>query len=127
MSAWRCTKKWTKPSLAASRYARTTRSGRVVLIRARRSKRIRLSPTCPDNRGSSVMISAVIGGSGFIGSAVVRRLVSEEQKVTVFDNFTRGIPKNLPVGVRTIEVDLRGGDIDLKCFDHVYGFAARVA
>lgn len=37
----------------------------------------------------------VTGGAGFIGSAIVRRLVNEKYKVTVFDNQSRGSIENL--------------------------------
>jgi UDP-glucose 4-epimerase len=38
----------------------------------------------------------VIGGAGFIGSAVVRRLLSEDVKeVIIYDNFVRGKMSNI--------------------------------
>ena len=49
----------------------------------------------------------VTGGSGYIGSVVVRRLLERGYQVTVFDNLERGHRCNVPVGVRLIVGDLR--------------------
>ena len=37
----------------------------------------------------------VTGGAGFIGAALVERLLSEGHHVAVLDNFWRGSPSNL--------------------------------
>ena len=68
---------------------------------------------------------AVIGGAGFVGSALVRRL-HPEHKVTVFDNFSRGAQVNLPSGVKVVTADAMDGIPSLHGFDWVYDFAARV-
>lgn len=68
---------------------------------------------------------AILGGSGFIGSNLVKKL-KDDHKVTVFDNFSRGTEKNLPDDVLWQKVDAKN-PIDLKGFDRVYDFAARVA
>ncbi len=77
----------------------------------------------------------VIGGAGFIGSAVVRRLLSEEVKeVIIYDNFVRGKMINIDdvltdPRVRIFEVggDIRDIDIlndAMKGVDFVFHLAA---
>lgn len=70
---------------------------------------------------------AILGGAGFIGSALARRLIADDQAVTVIDNFSRGIPKNIPDSVELIKADAKQGWPSLRGFDWVYDFAARVA
>ncbi len=70
---------------------------------------------------------AVVGGAGFIGSRLVKRLVEDDQQVTVFDNFSRGKPTNLPDGITLVTADAKDGGMNLRGFDWVYDFAARVA
>ena len=41
------------------------------------------------------MVCLVTGGCGFVGSALVRRLVTEGQEVVVVDDLSRGSPENL--------------------------------
>ena len=38
---------------------------------------------------------AVTGGSGFIGSYIVKHLVNQGHQVTIIDNFSRGRLENL--------------------------------
>src|SRR5438128_4375741 len=66
---------------------------------------------------------AVIGGAGFVGSALVRELVKRDHKVVVYDNGSRG--KNVTEGAITIWTDGRLMPA-LEGFDMVYDFAARV-
>ena len=49
----------------------------------------------------------VTGGSGYIGSVVVRRLLECDYDVTVFDNLERGHRCNVDKRVKLIEGDLR--------------------
>lgn len=49
------------------------------------------------------MNALVTGGAGFIGSHLVRRLLSDGHKVRVFDNFATGTSKNLE-GLAQVEV-----------------------
>ena len=51
----------------------------------------------------------ITGGTGFIGNALVKRLVKEGHKVRVFDNNIRGIPERLKDVYGKIE--LVNGDI----------------
>jgi UDP-glucose 4-epimerase len=77
----------------------------------------------------------VIGGAGFIGSAVVRRLLSEDVKeVIIYDNFVRGKMSNIAdvmtdPRVRIFEVggDIRDIDIlndAMNGVDYVFHLAA---
>jgi len=54
----------------------------------------------------------VTGGCGFIGAALVRRLLAEEQRVLVVDNFHSGGPDRLPhhSGLEVVEADVRDGN-----------------
>jgi UDP-glucose 4-epimerase len=49
----------------------------------------------------------VTGGAGFIGNAVVRRLVAEGEPVRVLDNFSTGFRRNLD----GVSCELVGGDL----------------
>lgn len=59
-----------------------------------------------DLKGKRVL---VVGGAGFLGSAMVRELLSDEAKVTVYDNFLHGTTSNL-AEIRS-RIELVGGDI----------------
>ena len=51
----------------------------------------------------------VTGGSGYIGSVVVKRLLERGNQVTVFDNLERGHRCNLDPRAEFVEGDLRDG------------------
>jgi len=85
-----------------------------------------------DIKGTKVL---VIGGSGFIGSAIVRRLIAEDVKeIIIYDNFVRGKFDNIndclsDPRVRVYEFggDIRDIDIlddAMKGVDYVYHLAA---
>lgn len=48
----------------------------------------------------------VTGGAGFIGSAVVARLLSLGYNATVYDNLVAGVPSNLGEGARLVRGDI---------------------
>ena len=72
----------------------------------------------------------VTGGAGFIGSVLVKSLVEKGQKVTVFDNFERGLESRIS-SVKE-QVTIVNGDIRnpkdvsdaMKGIDTVYHLAA---
>jgi UDP-glucose 4-epimerase len=68
---------------------------------------------------------AVIGGAGFVGSALSRALIERGEDVTVFDNASRGRIENVPVQATFVRTDA-SNVMDLRGFDWVYDFAARV-
>lgn len=53
----------------------------------------------------------VTGGAGFVGSNVVRRLLAEQARVIVLDDFYTGDDHNLPAGESNLEV-IRGSVTD---------------
>ena len=71
----------------------------------------------------------VTGGSGYIGSVVVKRLLERGNQVTVFDNLERGHRCNLDPRAEFVEGDLRDGQLIEKSLlkvkpDSVLHFAA---
>jgi len=54
------------------------------------------------------------GGAGFLGSALVHRLIAEGHEVVVLDRMSRGKMHRLPVGVELIAGDIR----DPRMVDH---------
>ena len=61
----------------------------------------------------------VTGGSGYIGSVVVRRLLERGYEVTVFDNIERGHRCNVPKEVKLIVGDLRNDGEIKEAMDEV--------
>ena len=71
----------------------------------------------------------VAGGSGFIGSNLVARLLGEGHRVTVLDNFCTGRRKNLAQlesnpNLAIIESDIVEGIPDLGSFDRCFHLAS---
>ena len=77
----------------------------------------------------------VIGGAGFIGSAVVRKLLETDvESVCIYDNFTRGNTDNIADSLRDprCKIFSHGGDIRdldildaaMKGVDYVFHLAA---
>ncbi len=73
----------------------------------------------------------VIGGAGYIGSHVVKELMADGHKVTVFDNFSSGLKQNLFDQNALIEGDiLNTADLDnafskgFDAFIHLAAFKA---
>tara|TARA_B110000263_G_C15300354_1_gene507665 strand:- start:721 stop:1653 length:933 start_codon:yes stop_codon:yes gene_type:complete len=59
----------------------------------------------------------VTGGAGFIGSHLVKRLLSLGHEVVVVDNFSSGNRGNVPLGIDCIEIDLSISDFPTKLPD----------
>ena len=71
----------------------------------------------------------VTGGSGYIGSVTIRRLMAAGHEVAVFDNLERGHRETVPEGVRLHVGDLRdaasiGAAMKAEAPDAVMHFAA---
>jgi nucleoside-diphosphate-sugar epimerase len=58
----------------------------------------------------------VTGGAGFIGSALVRRLVGLGHEVRVIDDLSKGRPENLPAGVELQQGDLTDSAVSRRAF-----------
>lgn len=54
--------------------------------------------------------AVVIGGAGFIGSYIVRELLSQKYNVVVIDNLSSGSKERLPEGTEIIVQDIRDYD-----------------
>ena len=76
------------------------------------------------------MNALVTGGAGFIGSSVVRRLLSEGHKVTIIDNLSSGYKSNIEgLDVEFVEGDILDGELVkslCKGKDVVFHLAASV-
>jgi nucleoside-diphosphate-sugar epimerase len=48
----------------------------------------------------------VTGGAGFIGSHIVQRLIAEQHRVRIVDDFSSGVRENIPAGIEVVEGDL---------------------
>lgn len=77
------------------------------------------------------MRSLILGGAGFIGVHLARRLLADGHAVTIVDNFSRGRddPELAALGVPVIHTDLTdaSGYRDIpRGWDHVYMLAAVV-
>ncbi len=69
----------------------------------------------------------VTGGAGFIGTNLIKRLVSEGHEVTSVDNYSTGLKTNHIVGVKYINQDISFRYIDWSVYDDfevVYHLAA---
>ena len=76
------------------------------------------------------MRALLLGGGGFIGSALARRLVAEGHAVTVVDDFSRGSRDRLPPACRIIPLDVRqpGWRVGVRneSWDWLFGLAGVV-
>lgn len=79
---------------------------------------------------SKFKAACVTGGAGFIGSHLARRLLEQNMKVCVLDNFSVGRPENIPAGVRAVKGDILNPSHcaeALEGCDVLFHLAARVA
>jgi nucleoside-diphosphate-sugar epimerase len=58
----------------------------------------------------------VTGGAGFIGSAVVRRLLADGRDVRVIDNLSKGLSPDIPQGVDYLQGDVADPDLCRRAF-----------
>ena len=74
----------------------------------------------------------VTGGAGFIGSHVAEALVRRGHQVTVLDDLSGGIPRNVPEGTVFVQASVTDADVVNRLFadssfDYVYHLAAYAA
>ena len=72
------------------------------------------------------MRALVTGGAGFVGTNLVKRLLNDGHKVTVFDNYSTGYQENQQKGCEYIDIDV-GNEIyedNDKKFDVIFHLAA---
>ena len=68
----------------------------------------------------------VTGGAGFIGSNLIKELVSKEINVTSLDNYSTGSKKNHVKGVKYFNLDIENiGQINEFGFDNCFHLAAQ--
>ncbi|MCK5603573.1 NAD-dependent epimerase/dehydratase family protein [Candidatus Pacearchaeota archaeon] len=60
----------------------------------------------------------ITGGAGFIGSHLARRLLRDDAKVVILDNFSAGKKRKIPLGCDVIEGDVRDSNM-INTIDHV--------
>lgn len=48
----------------------------------------------------------IVGGAGYIGSHVAKKLLSQNHQITIFDNFSTGLKENIQAGSALIEGDI---------------------
>ena len=65
----------------------------------------------------------VTGGAGFIGTNLIKRLVSQGYKVTSYDNYTTGKKENHIIGCDYYDVDITTCTFEVD-FDIVFHMAA---
>src|SRR5439155_17268324 len=73
----------------------------------------------PRVRGGGGALILVTGGAGFIGSAVVRRLLREGHAVRVVDDLSKGVAANIPEGSEYLSGDLTDREVARRAFDGV--------
>jgi UDP-glucose 4-epimerase len=67
----------------------------------------------------------VTGGAGFIGTNLIKRLLSEGHNIISLDNYDSGLKKNEQFGVTYFEGDINNiSNLDLKDIDICYHLAA---
>ena len=76
------------------------------------------------------MRALLLGGGGFIGSALARRLITDGHAVTIVDNFSRGSRDAIPSACRIIPLDVRltGWRVGMRneTWDWLFGLAGVV-
>ncbi len=69
----------------------------------------------------------VTGGAGFIGSHLVKRLLSLGHEVVIIDNFSSGNRGNVPAGINCMEIDLSETDFIARLPDGNYDAVCHLA
>ena len=71
------------------------------------------------------MRALVTGGAGFVGTNLVKRLLSDGYEVIVFDNYSTGFRENQINGCRYADIDIRGDFVNFsEDIDVIFHMAA---
>lgn len=66
----------------------------------------------------------VTGGAGFVGTNLIKRLLTEGHEVTSIDNYSTGKRENAQDGCEYLDIDINDKGLDFKGWDVIFHIAA---